>query len=227
MTNIEQEAAIARLKGDYPDALAEFQRELDDASQMRSALAAGPFPGMGTGDPDFYKAFAWRFWTLLAEEGAIGVVLPRSIFATKGSTLWRQEVFGGGTCEVYFCLNQKEWLFSDVNPGYSIGLVAIRKDSANAGVILVAGTFKSRDALLAEGELVRLDLGKLRKVDQYVCLPGIDSVAGLQLFQQLIVQPTFGQDRHDWAARPATELHATNDDEWFTSSGHPVHNHLT
>ena len=36
---------------------------------MRKALTCGAYPGMGTGDPDFYKAFCWRFWNLAAGRG--------------------------------------------------------------------------------------------------------------------------------------------------------------
>ena len=39
---------------------------------------------MGTGDPDLYKAFCWRFWNLCnVDDGFIGVVVPRSVINSK------------------------------------------------------------------------------------------------------------------------------------------------
>ncbi len=90
----EQEAAKARLHRERPDLVAAYDRELEEAKALRRALTAGPYPGMGTGDPDLYKAFCWRFWNLICEDGGrIGVVLPRSALAAKGSTEFRREVF--------------------------------------------------------------------------------------------------------------------------------------
>lgn len=81
----EQEAAKARLRRERPDLNAVYERELAEAESLRHALTAGPYPGMGTGDPDLYKAFCWRFWNLVCEDGGrIGVVLPRSALAAKG-----------------------------------------------------------------------------------------------------------------------------------------------
>jgi len=60
------------------------------ASIGLSGIATKQYPGMGTGDPDLYKAFCWRFWHLVADDGGrIGVVLPRSALAAKGSRTTR------------------------------------------------------------------------------------------------------------------------------------------
>ena len=77
-----------------PDPVALLERELAEAAVRRKLLITGPFPGMGTGDPDLYKAFCWRFWALVnAVDGRVGVVLPRSAFAAKGSTDLRRALF--------------------------------------------------------------------------------------------------------------------------------------
>ena len=49
----------------------EYEAELAAAERLRAVLAAGFYPGMGAGDPDLYKAFAWRFWHLAAEQEVV------------------------------------------------------------------------------------------------------------------------------------------------------------
>ncbi|MCS7303598.1 MAG: hypothetical protein NZ602_00620, partial [Thermoguttaceae bacterium] len=58
----EQERLKEHLRKTRPDLVAQYQQELAEAEAVRRALVAGPYPGMGVGDPDLYKAFCWRFW---------------------------------------------------------------------------------------------------------------------------------------------------------------------
>ncbi|MCC6133612.1 MAG: hypothetical protein IT186_27090, partial [Acidobacteria bacterium] len=97
LTQREQETTKARLRKSRPDLLSVYERELAQAEVTRKALTTGPFPGMGTGDPDLYKAFCWRFWHLVkGGTGRVGVVLPRSALSAKGSTEFRQTLLGEG-----------------------------------------------------------------------------------------------------------------------------------
>lgn len=57
----QQKAEISRLRGLRPDLVAEYERRVETTSRERAVLLAGPYPGMGQGDPDLYKAFCWRF----------------------------------------------------------------------------------------------------------------------------------------------------------------------
>ena len=71
----ERDARIRELRDSRPDLVRELDVEVETTRAVRNALSRGPFPGMGTGDPDLYKAFMWRFWFLVVEEGGrIGVV---------------------------------------------------------------------------------------------------------------------------------------------------------
>ena len=93
-----QEMEKARLREERPDLILLYEAELSEAERVRRALVGGAYPGMGTGDPDSYKAFCWRFWRLVAGDGGrIGVVLPRSALAAKGSTDFRLAMFGGSS----------------------------------------------------------------------------------------------------------------------------------
>src|SRR5205823_1198740 len=88
----QREATCQRLalKEDRPDLEVLFEREKEEADALRRMLTNGSYPDMGTGDPDVYKAFGWRFWQLLAEDGGwIGVVLPGALFNVLGSRAFR------------------------------------------------------------------------------------------------------------------------------------------
>ena len=75
----EQEELKARYREERPDLLRRFEKQQTEQKAVRRVLVAGRYPGMGTGDPDLYKAFVWRFWELVSRSGGrIGVVLPRS-----------------------------------------------------------------------------------------------------------------------------------------------------
>lgn len=231
LPNAEQKRAIEGLAHDRPDLADALQRERDFAERTRRILGAGQFPGMGVGDPDLYKAFLWRFAGLCRASGRIGVVVPRSVFAAKGSANWRLSVLPGSRTSIVFTKNRNEWLFTDVNPGYTVALVALQKE-APVPTLGVQGTYQSLAELRA-GTLespTSLDLNQLQAADELLCIPAIEDASGLRLFSILISHPPFGdKDRPDFRARPHTELHATNDAaEFFTGdpSGIPVRNHL-
>ncbi len=134
LTQREREALIAKIRRQRPDLVELYERELAEAEALRKALVTGPFPGMGTGDPDLYKAFCWRFWHLVARDGGwIGVVLPRSAFNAKGSTDFRTCIFReAASVDITMLLNNRQWVFPEVHPQYTIGLVALRRTATES-----------------------------------------------------------------------------------------------
>lgn len=57
----EQETEKKKLRAARPDLVKVYEAERAQAELLRSVLTSGQYPGMGTGDPDVYKAFYWRF----------------------------------------------------------------------------------------------------------------------------------------------------------------------
>ena len=53
----EQEGIKAEWREKRPDLVRKFEEERAEAGVLRRVLTSGAFPGMGTGDPDLYKAF--------------------------------------------------------------------------------------------------------------------------------------------------------------------------
>ena len=145
MKSSEQIAEVQRLRDKFPALGMEFEKMQTEMADLRRALATGPFPGMGVGDPDFYKAFAWRSLSLCREGGAIGLVMPHSIWTTKGSSEWRKAFFGQTDSEIVLVVNTKSWAFENVNPGYRFSFISARKVN-QAPHTEIRGTFDSKEA---------------------------------------------------------------------------------
>ncbi|HWQ23383.1 MAG TPA: hypothetical protein VNK94_04690 [Gaiellaceae bacterium] len=225
----EQRREIERLRSERPDLVEELGREQALQASLRKVLTSGAFPGMGTGDPDLYKAFAWRFWRLCREGGVIGIVLPQGPFVAAGSAPWRNAVFPASFVEIDMCKNVREWLFTDVNPGWPVNLVGIQKYPAGrAGELSIAGVFTSRAEFEAGvGKRGVLSVAKLKPIDDLLCLPALGSTDDVRVFGRLIVHPTLGdRGRSDFRARPHTDFHATNDRAFMSGGPDPVYNHL-
>ena len=212
----EQEAAKAQMREDRPDLLACYEQELAAAISLRAALVAGQYPGMGTGDPDLYKAFCWRFWHLIADDGGrLGVVLPRSALAAKGSTPFRQTVFADAAdVGVTMLLNNRQWLFDEVHPQYTIGLVTVVKEQAERTPVALQGPYPSYTKY-TEGVVHEPAVfygSDIKKWNDTASLPLLPTEESVEVFWQLRVSPRLDlDDGCSWRARPHTELHATND----------------
>jgi len=171
---------------------------------------------MGTGDPDLYKAFCWRFWNLVCEDGGrIGVVLPRSALAAKGSTEFRREVFSRAEgVDVTMLLNNKQWFFEDVHPQYTIGLVALARREAERTPVALRGPYPSLDRYT--GGVVREPAvfygDQIQSWNDTASLPLLPTDESVEVFAQLRRAPRLDlDDGESWRARPHRELDATND----------------
>jgi hypothetical protein len=212
----EQEEVKAKLRRARPDLVAAYEREIGTANALREALVAGQYPGMGTGDPDLYKAFCWRFWHLVADDGGrVGVVLPRSALAAKGTALFREAVFlSAGDVDITTLLNTAGWVFDEAEHRYTIGLVVLLKRRADRTPVSLRGPYSTferygagvvREPAVFYGD----DIKGWNDTASLPLLPSDDSV---EVFSRLRASPRLDLDNgKSWRARPHTELHATND----------------
>lgn len=212
----EQEARKVELRKERPDLVEQYLVELAEAETTRRALTRGPFPGMGTGDPDLYKAFCWRFWFLVAEKaGRIGVVLPRSALAAKGSEELRWTLFREAELtDTTMLLNNRSWFFEDVHPQYTIALVAIHRSLTANPRVHLSGPYNSHasyESRLKNGGASFIGEEVLSWNDS-ASLPLLPTEESVEVFTQLRKAPRLDLDKPgEWRARPHTELHATND----------------
>lgn len=211
----EAELVKEKLRRDRPDLRAKFEQEKDEAEKLRSILTGGDYPGMGTGDPDLYKAFCWRFWHLLAGEGHMGVVLPRTAFCAKGSGEFRSAVFREGIVrDLTFLKNTKEWVFDGVTPQYTVALAAIRRRAPDSSSrVPLRGPFRSHSAFSkgVQEEPVTFPVAEVQSWTDTASLPLLPSDESTQVFAQLRKQRRLDDSRGEWDAVPYREFDATND----------------
>jgi hypothetical protein len=213
----EQETTRKAFRKERPDLVSLYENEVMQAKLIRQTLTAGPYPGMGTGDPDLYKAFAWRFWQLASTEGGrIGVVLPRTAFSTKGLKEYREEVLIEGQVEdLTTLLNNAGWVFEDAEHRYTICLTTIKKQvPEEIAELPMRGPYRDMAAFKVGVSSVspRYKVRDVLSWTDTASLPLLPDEAAGEVFAQLRKSPRLDfDDKKSWLVRPYAELHATND----------------
>jgi hypothetical protein len=216
MPQRQQEEVKAAMRRTRSDLHREYQQRVRDAAILRRVLVTGPYPGMGTGDPDLYKAFCWRFWNLISPQaGRLGVVLPRSALTAKGSTDFRTVVLDhADPFQVTMLLNRAGWVFDDAEHRYSISLTGVCRRAPSGRSVHLRGPYAS---------LQRFQVGVKRPPAEFAArevlgwtdtasLPLLPTEESLEVFARMRQAPRLDLDETgEWRARPHTELHATND----------------
>jgi len=210
----EQEQLKQELRRTRPDLVSLYEAELSELERLRKILVGGSYPGMGTGDPDLYKAFCWRFWNLVATDGGrIGVVLPRSALAAKGTFDFRATVFQRASdVNLTMLLNRGGWVFDEAEHRYTIGLVGIARGAPSGKSIHLKGPYASLEAFTAGIGIPAASFApeEVLSWNDTASLPLLPTEQSLEVFAQLRKSPRLDlNDGKSWRARPDTELHAT------------------
>jgi hypothetical protein len=212
----DRERLYDELRRTRPDLQLCLDEEIRAARGLREALMRGPFPGMGSGHPDLYKAFCWRFWFLVVEAGGrIGVVLPRSVVAAKGSEEFRWRTFREAKkVDATMLLNSGRWVF-DIHPQYTIGLLAAERRSCGSSgtTITMDGPYNSRAAYEARVEHGGASFSgeEVLSWNDTASLPLLPKSDSGEVFAHLRKTPRLDQDSPgEWTARPIQgDLNAT------------------
>ena len=210
----EQEAEKENLRKTRRDLVALYDSERDEMERVRQALVSEAYPGMGTGDPDLYKAFCWRFWHLTATDGGrIGVVLPRSALTAKGSTKFRQRIFEeSAIVDIEMLLNRGGWVFEEAEHRYTIGLVCVAHGTPEAKSIRLKGPFASFSDFTSNRQRPPATFSREEVLawNDSASLPLLPTPNSVEVFAQLRKAPRVDLDvPGQWRARPDAELHAT------------------
>jgi hypothetical protein len=225
----EREVRTLLFRDERKDLARLLEIEVQENLILRKALTTGPFPGMGTGDPDLYKAFCWRFWYLLHDSGGrLGVVLPRSVWSVLGSEQFRKVVFKQGQIEdITFLLNTRNWVF-DMEPRYTIALTnLVKRPPHERSVVATRGPYSS---MMAFNEGVKEPPGNLTPEEilrwtDTAAIPLLTPKRAKETgeaFRRIRLHPSLGDTKAaDWRVRPYTELHATNDKSLMTFAAEP------
>lgn len=211
----DRRSETARLATARPDLAHELEREVAAAQHLKQVLFKGPYPGISSGDPDLYKAFAWRFWHLVRDGGDVGVVLPRQALAATGSAPWREAVLAGGTfSDVTLVVNSAKWVFGSVHAQYSIGFISIRRTTEAGRTIAMRGPFSSRAEFDEgmKGPVVEFPVEEFVTWTNGAAFPLLPTARSASAFLKLRENLRLDTEG-GWRARPVRELHATDDRE--------------
>lgn len=231
-----QKKRVKELRSERPDLVRELEAEQQAMADLRSVLMKGPYPGLTTGDIDFYKAFSWRDWHVLRRHGRMGVVFPRSILSAAGSSAFREEVLRHGEIASATTLtNTGKWVFDEVDGRYTVVLLSIVKarpgDAETA--VKVAGPFHSLAEFKAgEDEHGEIPPKSLSEWGNGAAFPLLPSTRAAEVFAKYREHPRFDATTAGVRFRPVTEFHATNDRPIFdagtqTPSRWPVYTGAT
>ncbi len=209
----ERDAALERLKHERPELAERLDAERDRVAALKQFFVGDTGYVGGGADPDLYNFFCQRYRRLLARDGSLAVVLPRSAFAAKGSTGFRRWLFKGSTVRrLDFLLNSGRWAF-DAEPRYTSALLIASAEPPPdshrlevAGVADSAARFAEQSA--ADGlALAQEALGPLLEV------PLLPSQAHADLLGKLRREKAFPHGCGRWRCFPTRELHETDDKE--------------
>jgi hypothetical protein len=215
LSSTKRENRIEELENDRPDLVQELKEEQLEEEKRARMLTEGPYPGIGGGDPDMYVAFCWRFWHLISDGGHSGVVLPRGAFLGPATEEFRKKILEDSVVhDITFLVNNKNWIFSEVHPQYTIALTSFEKTSPSEDTALpLRGPFPSLDSF---NEGVNQDPHYFEQSrakhwtdsSSFPLLPPVPEAGGV--FAEMGNHPRLDTDG-DWSVVPTTELHSTQD----------------
>lgn len=205
---------IARLRRARPDLFEQFrlQQAADDA--LRGAVLAGPYPGVGSGDPDLSEVFAWRFLQLVRPSGTFGVVLPRSVFMSAGTDLWREALLAAGTVrELMTLTNSGGWVFDDAEPRYTIALISYERTGRAGDFVPLRGPYRSRAQYDAgrNGPGAALNVADVLRWTPGAGIPLLPSELAVGVYRKIRAHPALVATEQQWRVRTYNELHSTAD----------------
>jgi hypothetical protein len=119
-------------------------------------------------------------------------------------------------------LNNKQWVFEEVHPQYTIGLAAITRGEPKGKSIGLGGPFASLVAFYAghDGTLARFSTDEVMSWNDTASLPLLPAEQSHAVFAQLREAPRLDRDDgSSWRARPDAELHATSQKGLMDLSG--------
>lgn len=216
----EQQRRMAEYRLRRPDVVALIEDLVKTTDAFRAALLASGYPGMGSGHPDLYKAFAWRFWWLVRSGGRVGVVLPRSAVSSTGTGLWRTELFDRKAfAEVAMLHNTSAWVFAEVHPQDRFALTSLASGRTDSTVV-ISGPYNSAEEFRSAGSEEAVSGEMLRAwgpADAVAWLPGPGSAS---VMETIASKPDFGGKRGDFRYRAVQgDFNATSDARQFTFDG--------
>lgn len=188
---------LVEFRANRPDLEQQYLLEIRQVEDVRHAIAAGPYPGVGAAHLDMYQMFAWRNWQLLREGGRAGIVLPRGALSGASLTEWRRTVLAEGSfADVCFLLNNQQWVFREVHPQYTVGLTVTEKGGDR--LVRWAGPFANeKDFRSLAANLAEVPADEFARWSDSAAFPLVPEPMSVEVLQQLMKSPLFGAPPED------------------------------
>lgn len=207
----ERKARIAEFRAARPDLVAEMDAVTLSMQAQREVLKK-KFP-LGAGDTDLSEAFAWAFFTLVREEGRVGMVLPKTAFSSQGLAEWRRRLLADASIpQLSTVVNTGQWAFN-IHPQYSIALPIIEK--ATLGEVRISGPFHTKSEFLAGrdgGASWAPDT--LLNLTESSAFPNVGNQKSADVLSAMRQSPPL-VEWENIGIRAVTEFHSTNDRHLF------------
>jgi hypothetical protein len=212
-------ARIIELRAQRPDLVDEYESEVAATNAARRVIAAGPYPGIGTGHIDLYKAFAWRNWMLARDGSGIGLVLPRGALSGSGTEKWRREVLANGTfSDVVVTVNTAHWVFDNVDGRYTTAFLALRRGGSDRDVRFIGPFHSHEEYLKGRSSLAVVSADEFVTWTGTAAFPLIPDKASGVVFRRMRQAPELSSTS-EFAFRPLQgDLNATSDKSFFSTN---------
>ncbi|WP_119819267.1 Eco57I restriction-modification methylase domain-containing protein [Halalkaliarchaeum desulfuricum] len=217
LSSTKREARIDELETERPDLVQKLQKEQIEEEKRAKILTEGPYPGIGSGDPDMYLAFSWRFWNLVRDQGAVGVVLPRGAFSNAGSEPFRRKVMEEGSIQdLTFLKNHSNWAFEGMEPRFTIGLFSFTKgETEGEKTVPIRGPYPDAESFNkgVNEPPYYFSVNEAKGWTDKASFPALPAnSASVGVFKQMSDTPPLGLNKEGcWRARPTSELHTSQD----------------
>lgn len=215
----DAENALQELRRARPDLVKIYSEETAQIQLMTAVLSKSGYPGFSAGRPDLYKAFAWRCWTCVRENGYAGLVLPRKALEASGMSQWRKHLVGnGGIQHVVTATNTKHWVFDEVDLRMTVAFVVLHKQHRPEQTIVLKGPYTNRGEFLRGMSWTPLAIrsDELLTWSPTASLPLIASVESLNIFLKMRQFPRLDlRATDDFRVGGLREFNATDDKDKF------------
>lgn len=207
----ERRIAIEKLRTENPLLVSELESQRKIFEDLRKVLHS--FFQLGSGNTDLYKAFCFKFWSLIRKGGRIGIILPKTAFSAAGLADWRKNVMTSGSIlDLVYIVNSGRWAF-DIEARYSVALAVIGNGIDSD--LKFAGSFHSEHEFLeGRNNGVNILKNSLLTYTSNLSIPVVNSQVDVDILNRMRLHPRM-EDWGNSVFKLVRELDASNDRTFF------------
>jgi hypothetical protein len=213
----ERDQHLLTLKLQRPDLMTRWEAERSETARLRGAVR--DLPGMNTGHPDLFRAFAARFVHVSASDGGrVGVVLPGDAFKIKGGTTVRQNLVSASrSIQPQFLTNRGQWVFDGVDVRKFICLCSLKKGAGEECGFDLVREIHSLDAWMSrpqEEEVIR-PVSWLKRYSDSLIVPTLPAARSIEVIEQMMRSPRLARRPDLSVRRVYADVETTRDNDLY------------